>query len=117
MGHQTLNGVCLLVTDDRTRGTLALPVPGKGRAHLKFLAGEIVKYIGACGFSTVILKSDGEPAMRMLQEIIQQARLKLGFKTTSEFSGPGDSQANGRDPDCARVGQDSHQFSEGWCRS
>ena len=89
-------GVCLLVTDDWTKGVLALPIPGKGRAHLKYLAGEIMKYISGCGFSTVALKSDGEPAMRMLQEIIQQARLKLGFKTTSEFSGPGDSQGNGR---------------------
>ena len=34
--------------------------------------------------------------MRMLLEVLQQARLRLGFHTNIEISGPADSQANGR---------------------
>ena len=95
-GGDIRGGVSLVVTDDWSRGVLALPVPGKGRSHAKYLAEQIVRYIGACGFSTCILKADAEPATRLLLDIVSKARQKLGFKTVVEFIGPEDSQANGR---------------------
>ena len=95
-GGDIRGGVSLVVTDDWSRGVLALPVPGKGRSHAKYLAEQIVRYISACGFSTCILKADAEPATRLLLDIVSKARQKLGFKTVVELVGPEDSQANGR---------------------
>ena len=89
-------GVSLVVTDDWTRGVLVLPVPGKGRMHAKYLAEQVVRYIGSCGFSTCTVKADAEPSTRLLLDIIQKCRQKLGFKTMIEHSGPDDSQGNGR---------------------
>ena len=95
-GGDVKGGLALVVTDDWTRGVMALPTPGKGRRHAKFLAEQVVRYIGACSFSTCIIKADGEPSTRLLVDIIQKCRQKLGFKTLVEHSGPGDSQGNGR---------------------
>ena len=88
-------GVALVVTDTWKRSVTVLP-PGKGRAHVKFLAEQVIKFIGACGYSSVITKPDGEPSTRLLLDVIEKARQKLGFKTVAELSGPEDSQANGR---------------------
>ena len=85
-----------MVTDDWCTSVLALPVPGKGRAHAKYLAEQIIRYISACGFSTCIVKADAKPATRLLLDIVAKARQKLGFKTVVEFAGPDDSQGNGR---------------------
>ena len=81
-------GVALVLTDDWSRGVLALPVPGKGRHHAKYLAEQIVRYISACGFSTCILKADAEPSTRLLLDMVSKARQRLGFKTTVELVGP-----------------------------
>eukprot|EP00435_Cladocopium_sp_Y103_P033498 s351_g8.t1 len=94
-GGDIRGGVALVITDDWVRGVLALPVPGKGRAHAKYLAEQIVRYISACGFSTCILKADAGPSTRL--DIVAKARQRLGFKTVVELViGPEDSQANGR---------------------
>ena len=95
-GGDLRGGVALVVTDDWSRGVLALPVSGKGRQHAKYLAEQIVRYISACGFSTCILKADAEPSTRLLLDIVSKARQKLGFKTVVELAGPEDSQGNGR---------------------
>ena len=95
-GGDVRGGVALVVTGDWTRGVLALPTPGKGRAHAKYLAEQVVRYIGACGFSTCIVKADAEPSTKLLLDIITKARQRLGFKTIVELSGPDDSQGNGR---------------------
>ena len=95
-GGDVRGGVALVVTDDWTRGVLALPTPGKGRSQAKYLAEQVVRYIGACGFSTCIVKADAEPSTKLLLDIIAKARQRLGFKTIVELSGPDDSQGNGR---------------------
>ena len=95
-GGDVRGGVALVVTDDWCRSVLALPVPGKGRAHAKYLAEQIIRYISACGFSTCIVKADAEPATRLLLDIVAKVRQKLGFKTIVELVGPEDSHANGR---------------------
>ena len=77
--------MALVVTDDWTRGVVALPTPGKGRRHAKFLAEQVVGYIGACSFSASIVKADGEPSTRLLVDIIQ-CRQKLGFKMLVEHT-------------------------------
>ena len=92
----TRGGACLVVTDDWTRGVLAIPTPGKGRVQAKYLAEQVIRYISSCGFSTCTIKADGEPSTRLLLDIIQKCRLKMGFKTLIEYSGPQDSQGNGR---------------------
>lgn len=73
-GGDLRGGLALVVTDDWTHGVLALPVPAKGRAHIKYIAEQVVRWIGACGFSTCTVKADGEPSMRMLVEVVQQCR-------------------------------------------
>ena len=90
-GGDVKGGLALVVTDNWARGVMALPTPGKGRRHAKFLAEQVVRYIGACSFSTCIVKADGEPSTRLLVDIIQKCRQKLGFKTLVEHSGPSDS--------------------------
>ena len=82
--------------DDFTHGVMVVPVPGKGRAHVKYLAEQLIRFIAERSFSTCTLKADGEPAMRLLLEVTHEARQKLGFRTMVEFSGPGESQSNGR---------------------
>ena len=91
-----VRGGVSVVTDGFTHGVMVAPVPGKNKSHVKFLAEQLIRYITERSFSTCTLKADGEPAMRLLLEVTQEARQKLGFKTMLEFSGPGDSQANGR---------------------
>ena len=81
-------GTCLVVTDDWSHAVLCAPTPGEGRAHLKFMAEQVMRLIGSLGYSRVILKGDGEPSMRMLLEVLQQARLRLGFHANIETSGP-----------------------------
>ena len=44
-GGGVRGGVALVVTDEWCRSVLALPVPGKGRAHAKDLAEQIIRYI------------------------------------------------------------------------
>ena len=70
-----------------------------------------MRFIGSLGYSRVILKGNEESSMRMLLEVLQQARLRLGFYVNIEISGPADSQANGRvererDSDGERYGED-----------
>ena len=105
----------MVVTDDWSHAVLCVPTPGKGRAHLKFMAEQVMRFIGSLGYSRVILKGDGEPSMGMLLEVLQQARLRLGFHTN--IGGPADSQANGRvererDPHSARHGENIGS----WCK-
>ena len=95
-GGDARGGVSLVITDDWTRGILVVPTPGKGRPHVKFLAEQVVRYIGSCGFSTCTVKADGEPSTRLLLDVVQKCRQRLGFKTLVEHSGPDDSQGNGR---------------------
>ena len=95
-GGDARGGVSLVITDDWTRGILVVPTPGKGRAHIKFLAEQVVRYIGSCGFSTCTVKADAEPSTRLLLDVISKCRQRLGFKTLVEHSGPDDSQGNGR---------------------
>lgn len=95
-GGDVRGGVSLVVTDGFTHGVMVAPVPGKNKSHVKFLAEQLIRYITERKVSTCTLKADGEPAMRLLLEVTQKARQKLGFKTMLEFSRPGDSQANGR---------------------
>eukprot|EP00435_Cladocopium_sp_Y103_P012246 s3110_g3.t1 len=95
-GGDVRAGAALVVTDNWTRSVMVLPTPGKGRAHVKFLAEQVIRYIGACRFSSMIIKADAEPPTRFLLEVIEKARHKLGFKTVVELSGPEDSQGNGR---------------------
>ena len=95
-GGDVRGGVSLVVTNDFTHGVMVVPVPGKSKNHVKFLVEQLIRYIAEMSFSTCTLRADGDPAMRLLLEVTQKARQKLGFKTMVEFSGPGDSQANGR---------------------
>ena len=65
------------------------------------MAEQVMRFIGSLGYSRVILKGDGEPSMRMLLEVLQQARLRLGFhRFTSQWS------CGERDPDGERHGED-----------
>ena len=66
-------GTCLVATDDWSRAVLCIPTPGKGKAHLRFLAEQVLH----C--KSWPLKSELERRwraiyMRMLLEVVQQAR-------------------------------------------
>jgi hypothetical protein len=90
-GGDVRAGVALVVTDNWTRSVTVPPTPGKGRPHVKFLAEQVIRYIGACGYSSVIIKADAEPSTKLLLDVIEKARQRLGFKTVVELS-----EANGR---------------------
>ena len=91
-GGDVRGGVALVVVDDWSRGVLALPVPGKGRTHAKYLAEQIVRYISGCGFSACIRAfSQTAPGHRG-----QGKTYRLGFQNGGRTGWRGGSQANGR---------------------
>lgn len=45
-----------------SRAVRVVPTPGKGRAHFKSQAEQVLRCIGSLGYSQVILKGDGEPS-------------------------------------------------------
>ena len=49
-------GTCLVVTDDWSHAVLCIPTPGKGQAHLRFLAEQVMRFIGRAW----LVKSDLE---------------------------------------------------------
>ena len=81
-----------IAKDRRTRMLFAHVVPRKGFAH-EHGAEEMIKDIEKLGYSDVILKCDGEAALKTIQEVVRNRREK--GKTVLENSPVGDSRANG----------------------
>ena len=77
--------------DRRTRMIFAHVVPKKGFSH-EHGAAELIKDIAKLGYNEIILKCDGEPAMKTIQEEVRKQRSE---KTILENSLVGDSRANG----------------------
>ena len=77
--------------DRRTRMIFAHVVPKKGFSH-EHGAAEMIKDIVKLGYNEIILKCDGEPALKTIQEEVQKQRPE---KTILENSPVGDSRANG----------------------
>ena len=77
--------------DRRSRAVFAHVVPRKGVTHTHG-AEELIKDLEKLGYDEVILKSDGEPALRAVQEEVRRRR---GRTTILENSPPGESQSNG----------------------
>ena len=66
-----------------------------------------MRFIGSLGYA--FLKLDGEPSMRMLLEVAQQAGQRFGFHTNLETSGPAIKEqwkGRKRDPDGERPSKD-----------
>lgn len=78
--------------DSWTKAILRLPIPGKGGVSLKRCVA------GVTAFTTdhveVILKGDGEPAMRQLLEAVQTTRAGLKLQTKLEYAPAGHHQSN-----------------------
>ena len=53
-GGDTRGGVSLVVTDDFTHGVMVVPVPGKGRAHVKYLAEQLIRFIAERALSKLM---------------------------------------------------------------
>ena len=66
-------------------------VPKKGFSH-EHGAAELIKDTAKLGYIEIILKCDGEPAMKTIQEEVRKQRSE---KTILENSPVGDSRANG----------------------
>ena len=81
-----------IAKDRRTRMLFAHVVPRKGFAH-EHGAAEMIKDIEKLGYTDVILKCDGEPALKSIQEVVRNRR--ENGKTILENSPVGDSRANG----------------------
>ena len=77
--------------DRRTRMIFAHVVPKKGFTH-EHGAQEMIKDIKKLGYSEVILKCDGEPALKSVQEEVKRRRED---PTILENSPVGDSRSNG----------------------
>ena len=77
--------------DRRSRMIFAHVVPRKGMIHAHG-AAEMLKDMEKLGYHEVILKSDGEPALKAIQKEVRERREK---PTMLENSPAGDSCANG----------------------
>ena len=77
--------------DRRTRMIFAHVVPRKGFAH-EHGAAEMIRDIEKLGYSDIILKCDGEAALKTIQEAVRSRR---NGKTVLENSPVGDSRSNG----------------------
>ena len=77
--------------DRRTRMIFPHVVPKKGFSH-EHRAAELIKHIAKLGYNEIILKCDGELAMKTIQEEVRKQRSE---KTILENSPVGDSPANG----------------------
>ena len=81
----------LVIKDRRTRMYFSHVVPRKGLAS-QHGANVMLEDLKKLGYGTVLLKCDGEPALKAVQEEV--ARVREG-QTLLENSPAGDSQANG----------------------
>ena len=77
--------------DRRTKMVFAHVVPRKGFTH-EHGAEEMVKDLKKLGYSEVVLKCDGEPALKSVQEEVKRRRPE---PTILENSPVGDSRSNG----------------------
>ena len=77
--------------DRRTQMIFAHVVPRKGMIS-QHGADAMEKDIEKLGYKEIILKSDGEPAIKSVQEEVKRRR---GDNTILENSPPGDSRSNG----------------------
>ena len=92
LGSEGEDTVAIQVTRDRrTRMIFAHVVPKKGFSH-EHGATELIKDIAKLGYNEIILKCDGEPALKTIQEEVRRQRSE---KTILENSPVGDSRANG----------------------
>ena len=92
LGSEGEDTVAIQVTRDRrTRMIFAHVVPKNGFSH-EHGATELIKDIAKLGYNEIILKCDGEPALKTIQEEVRRQRSE---KTILENSPVGDSRANG----------------------
>ena len=92
MGTEGEDTIAIQVARDRrTRMVFAHVVPKKGFTH-EHGAAEMVKDIKKLGYSEMILKCDGEPALKSVQEEVKRRRSE---QTILENSPVGDSRSNG----------------------
>ena len=92
LGSEGEDTVAIQVTRDRrTRMIFAHVVPKKGFSH-EHGTMELIKDIAKLGYNEIILKCDGEPALKTIQEEVRRQRSE---KTILENSPVGDSRANG----------------------
>ena len=100
----------LVILDEKTKRLIAQVVPNKG-LYDHYIAKRVAEILDSTGYDRVILKSDGEPAIRDIQEEARKERqqriedleeLKKEVKqyraaeTMLEKSEEGESQSNGR---------------------
>ena len=81
----------LVARDRRTQMLFAHVVPRKGMVH-EHGAAAMISDIERLGCKEVILKCDGEPAMKSVQDKVKRRRMD---PTIVENSVPGDSRSNG----------------------
>ena len=88
----------LVLRDHKTRMTFCHPVPGKSTVNEPYSAytvDAVVNDLQMMDRKKCILKSDQEPAMKGLQEMVQRRRCGEGEQTILENSPVDESQANG----------------------
>ena len=86
---------CLVLHDRDSKMVHAIPTPMKGGKWMDTLVAEVCRFLSFLGYTEVIFKTDGEPTPLLLQQKVQQQRLKYGARTVLQNSPRGDHQANG----------------------
>ena len=88
--------VTLVLHDRQTRFLEAIPVEQKGTQRwLRYLCKEVCRFASMLGYNDVVLKSDSEPTMRCLQEMVTTQRLQVGMSTKNEYNASQDHASNG----------------------
>ena len=82
----------LVGVDSWTKAIFCLPIPGKGGVSLKRCVAGVTAFTR--DHVEVILKGDGEPAMRQLLEAVQTTRAGHKLKTKLEYTPAGHHQSN-----------------------
>ena len=89
---------CLLIRDHLSKSVFAHVVPHKGTDENNIVADMVISDLEWLGYSRIILKTDGEPAVRALaKRVIELAKVEVKDLTqiTAEQSAAYDSQSNG----------------------
>ena len=76
----------LVGVEDYSRSCFAVPIKGKGSISMKQCLEEIGRQTNC--FADLVIRGDGEPAMKQLLKSIVEMRARSGLKTTKEVVPP-----------------------------
>ena len=93
-GHQPNSEMVkhLVGVDSWSKALLCLPIQGKGTVSLKKCTVAVTAFCR--DYDNVVLKGDGEPALKQLIQSVMATRSSMAMKTSVEYIPQGHSQSN-----------------------